>query len=136
MYCARRVLSATLLLGTVSLAVLTSPRVYSAGAIETTSKVRGHECHDTFSDGVRLRERVMALAKLEAAPAVYPAESIPAQTGLRALFYEALPYHGRRTRVFAWYGAPAGAASGKVPAVILVHGGGGTAFTEWVRLWN
>ncbi|MFA6292738.1 MAG: prolyl oligopeptidase family serine peptidase, partial [Victivallales bacterium] len=25
---------------------------------------------------------------------------------------------------------------GKVPAIVLVHGGSGTAYAEWVRLWN
>src|SRR5215471_15478299 len=135
MYCARRVLSRTFLLGAVSLVVLTSPGVFFAGGKKTTNDVRGHEWHDTVSDGASLRKRVLALAKLQAPPAVYPAEGIPAQIGLRALFYEALPYRGKSTRVFAWYGAPSKTV-GKVPAVILVHGGGGTAFTEWVRLWN
>ena len=80
------------------------------------------------------RENVMALAGLTAIPRVHVAEGIPSQNGLRALFYDALPYHGKPTRVFAWYGAPVGTA--KTPAVVLVHGGGGTAFTEWVRMWN
>jgi cephalosporin-C deacetylase-like acetyl esterase len=27
-------------------------------------------------------------------------------------------------------------AKGKVPGMVLVHGGGGTAFKEWVQKWN
>jgi dienelactone hydrolase len=48
-----------------------------------------------------------------------------------------LPYRGQPTRVFAYYGLPTNAsASARVPAVVLVHGGGGTAFADWVRLWT
>ncbi len=55
--------------------------------------------------------------------------------GVKALFYDGMPYQGRDTRIFAWYGYPE-KARGKVPAMVLVHGGGGTAFPDWVRLWN
>ena len=40
------------------------------------------------------------------------------------------------TRVFAYYGLPKVAPGTKVPGMVLVHGGGGTAFDAWVRLWN
>lgn len=53
---------------------------------------------------------------------------------IRGIFYDGLPYRGKPTRVFAWYGVPA-KTEGKLPAIILVHGGGGTAFRYWVRLW-
>lgn len=53
---------------------------------------------------------------------------------IRGIFYDGLPYRGKPPRVFAWYGVPAG-AKGKLPAIILVHGGGGTAFRYWARLW-
>ncbi|MDH7571719.1 MAG: acetylxylan esterase, partial [Armatimonadota bacterium] len=55
---------------------------------------------------------------------------------VRALFFEGLPWQGRPTRVFAWLGLPTAPAEGKVPGMVLVHGGGGTAFEGWVRLWN
>jgi dienelactone hydrolase len=54
--------------------------------------------------------------------------------GLKAVFYEGPPYKGKPTRVFAWIGVPK--AEGKVPAMVLIHGGGGTAFSEWVKLWT
>lgn len=56
------------------------------------------------------------------------------EPGVRALMFDGLPYKGKPTKVFAYYGAPAG--SGRHPAMVLIHGGGGTAFAEWVRLWN
>jgi hypothetical protein len=39
--------------------------------------------------------------------------------------------------VFAYIGYPPNASkNNKVPAVILVHGGAGTAFPQWVKIWN
>jgi dienelactone hydrolase len=39
--------------------------------------------------------------------------------------------------VFAYYGVPSGPVpSGGWPAVVLVHGGGGTAYAAFVKLWN
>src|SRR5262249_45120269 len=52
-----------------------------------------------------------------------------------AIFFDSLPYRGKPTRVFAWYGAPE-KRPGKVPGIVLVHGGGGTAYKEWVQKWN
>ena len=59
---------------------------------------------------------------------------------VRSLYYEGGDYAGRPTRVFAWYATPGsirGDASRdkNLPAVVLVHGGGGTAFREWCELW-
>jgi len=68
-------------------------------------------------------------------PKVHPAPSFKAD-GVRALFYEGLPWKGKPTRVFAWHGVPAAPAKAPFPAMILVHGGGGTAFDDWVRLWT
>jgi len=53
---------------------------------------------------------------------------------LRRLLYESEPYQGKPTRVFAYYAEPE-KAEGKLPAMVLVHGGGGTAFSEWAQLW-
>ena len=56
---------------------------------------------------------------------------------LQGLFFEVLPYLGDSTKVFCWYGVPENLAEGeKVPAVVLVHGGGGTVFPDWVKKWT
>lgn len=57
-----------------------------------------------------------------------------------SLFYKGQNYKGKPTRVFAYYASPATLDGNNAdprifPAVVLVHGGGGTAFKEWVRLW-
>jgi dienelactone hydrolase len=60
--------------------------------------------------------------------------------GVWSLYYEGRPYQGKPTRVFAYYASPATLNAGEAkdksfPAVVLVHGGGGTAFSEWAQLW-
>src|SRR5690242_6414454 len=58
---------------------------------------------------------------------------------VRSLFYEGEKYNGKPTRVFAYYASPRtlGRAmkQNPHPAIVLVHGGGGTAFREWAELW-
>jgi len=57
--------------------------------------------------------------------------------GAKALLYCGLPYNGRPTEVFAYYAAPKGnAPKSGWPAVVCIHGGGGTAFDVWVKKWN
>jgi dienelactone hydrolase len=89
-------------------------------------------CGTVAADEAKLPWDVEALFKT---PKSYPAEGF-AQEGVSALFFDGVPYQGRPTRVFAWYGLPKIEAGQKVPAMVLVHGGGGTAFAEWVRLWT
>jgi hypothetical protein len=57
-----------------------------------------------------------------------------------SLYYQGKLYLGKPTRIFAYYATPATLTSEpakehRFPAVVLVHGGGGTAFREWVQLW-
>jgi dienelactone hydrolase len=59
----------------------------------------------------------------------------PKSDGLKAITFQGLPFRGKPTRVFAWLGVPKVKPGEKAPAMVLVHGGGGTAFDEWVRLW-
>jgi cephalosporin-C deacetylase-like acetyl esterase len=83
-------------------------------------------------------DRKIALGLVETcaqAPKIYEAEGFKADGTVHAIFYDALPWNGKPTRVFAWIGLPA-RRTGKVPAMVLVHGGGGTAYKEWVQKWN
>lgn len=75
------------------------------------------------------------LDALYRAPEVFEAPGFT-EEGVRALFYAGPPWKGKPTRIFAWYGAPRAEGGGRLPGMVLVHGGGGTAFAEWVRLWN
>lgn len=54
---------------------------------------------------------------------------------IQSILFENEPYQGKPTEVFAYLGVPKG--QGKtVPGMVCLHGGGGTAFKEWVALWN
>lgn len=68
-------------------------------------------------------------------------EWLDSDSPVRSLLFEGPPYKGfEKTRVFAYYATP-GTLSGEaskdsnLPAVVLVHGGGGTAFKVWVEQW-
>ncbi len=87
------------------------------------------------ADLAPLREQIAALGDLKSSPIVYAAEGFVPSGTIQPIFFEGLSYQGKPTRVFAWLGLPA-KRSGKVPGVVLVHGGGGTAFKEWVQKWN
>ena len=82
------------------------------------------------------------LKSLSKTPEVFPASELQAE-GVKSLFYEGLPYKGNATRVFAYYGVPKNEDKQnealkyeKFPAMVLIHGGGGTAFDRWVKVWN
>lgn len=59
------------------------------------------------------------------------------QPGMKGILYQSIPYKGNEVQVFAYYMAPEGdMPKGGWPAVVCVHGGGGTAFNKWVKKWN
>ena len=87
------------------------------------------------ADLAPLRKQIAALGDLKSSPIVYADEGFVPTGTIQPIFFEGLSYQGKPTRVFAWLGLPAN-RSGKVPGVVLVHGGGGTAFKEWVQKWN
>ena len=57
--------------------------------------------------------------------------------GVHSLTYAGEKYRGKSTRVFAYYASPStlGKLTEKMPGIVLVHGGGGTAFSNWAELW-
>ncbi len=71
---------------------------------------------------------------LAAVPAAHAAAGFD-EPGVKAVFLEGPPWKGRRTRFFAWYAEPEPRLGPKAPGMVLVHGGGGTAYAEWVRMW-
>ncbi|MBM4021470.1 MAG: acetylxylan esterase, partial [Planctomycetes bacterium] len=69
-------------------------------------------------------------------PVTHATDARPAK-GLESFFYEGAEFKGKPSWVFAYYGVPKGdPPAGGWPAVVCAHGGGGTAFPEWVRKWN
>jgi len=56
---------------------------------------------------------------------------------VKPIFYDCGTWKNKPVKAFAWIGFPKNLAKGQqVPGIVLVHGGGGTAFPDWVRLWN
>ena len=60
---------------------------------------------------------------------------------VHSLLYEAEPYKGGKTRVFAYYASPATVGADReqpkerYPGMVLVHGGSGHAFRNWAALY-
>ncbi|MFG0267128.1 MAG: alpha/beta hydrolase family protein [Rhodopirellula sp. JB055] len=83
------------------------------------------------------------------APGVWPIErlktEVPAyrienpSAKIQSLIYAGEKYDGRATEVFAFYASPTTLGIGEdgetYPGIVLVHGGGGTAFADWVWMW-
>lgn len=64
-----------------------------------------------------------------------PAAEWGEQQGLlQTVYYAGEPFAGKPTRVFAYVGRPA-EGKGPFPAMVLVHGGGGKAFSAWAEHW-
>ncbi len=55
--------------------------------------------------------------------------------GIKAITYDAAPIGNMKTKAFAYIGYPDD-VSKKVPAIVLVHGGGGVAYLPWIKKWN
>jgi dienelactone hydrolase len=71
------------------------------------------------------------LAELKKAPAA----EWGVRTGLvQEVYYQGELLHGKPTRVFAYLGRPA-EGHGPFPTMVLVHGGGGKAFSKWAEHW-
>ena len=90
---------------------------------------------NSADDFTNLRKQALDLGQLTHPPTVHEATGFSADGAIKPIFYDALPWEGRPTRVFAWLGVPE-QHEGKLPGIVLVHGGGGTAFKEWVAKWN
>ena len=65
-------------------------------------------------------------------------EKVAETDGVEGFLLEGMPYADTRVnRAFFWVGKPQGTApSTGWPAVLLLHGGGGNAFADWVKFWN
>jgi uncharacterized sulfatase len=88
------------------------------------------------------RATVLSLGSLTNAPAMFADDTsmtdVTVNPGeLKAVYFDAPDYQGLPTRVYAYVGIPAGASAvNPAPGIVLVHGGGGTAYRDWVSLWT
>jgi dienelactone hydrolase len=83
-----------------------------------------------------MRAEVEALGIINEPPKYEVLDRPDATPNLKPIFYSGLDYQGKPTKVFAWLGVPENTDGKKVPAVVLAHGGGGSASKDWVKNWN
>ncbi|PQO25382.1 acylamino acid-releasing protein [Blastopirellula marina] len=77
------------------------------------------------------------LAKLSQPPEF---KWVDADSPVRSLTFTGEEFEGHPTSVFAYYATPGSVLGDKsldrnLPAIVCIHGGGGTAFREWAELW-
>lgn len=71
---------------------------------------------------------------------IVPKYKIVGTDSVQSIIFESLPYKGHKKNVFAYYATP-GMLNGDIskdkglPGIVLVHGGGGMAFRDWVVQW-
>jgi alpha-L-fucosidase len=75
------------------------------------------------------------MEKLSVPPQIVAVDPEREQGEIKAIFFEGLPWRDMPTRVFAYYAIPKVEHGKKVPAMVLVHGGGGSASAAWLKLW-
>lgn len=100
-----------------------------------------------YDDGIVLNRHLWNKEKLNRPPNF---RWLDERSPIRSLMFESEPYQGKVTETFGFYASPetlsqsqAGSqtksnqrnSNRRFPAVVLLHGGGGTAFAEWVNLW-
>ena len=67
----------------------------------------------------------------------YSPSSLAGYEHIKAITYDGISFGNGRTKVFAYVGFPLGASKDSpVPAMVLVHGGGGHPYLQWVKAWN
>jgi dienelactone hydrolase len=73
----------------------------------------------------------------EAVPAIRPMENVKMSGGIQAFKFRSAPYGEKEnTWVFAAMGTPnVPMPKGGYPAIVLVHGGGGQVYEEWMLYW-
>ena len=75
-------------------------------------------------------------ARTPAVTACREKDPYPDDQRISTVYYEGEECPGSAGRVFAYVGFPDNAsAASPVPGMVLVHGGGGHAYAEWVRYW-
>ena len=123
----------------LALAVLACAAVALTGCGETDrppdngqqTEERTMTNHSVYPEGVAYDDSIWQT------PESYAEEALDrSEADIRAVWLRS-DYKGAESYAFCYLGVPQGAAAdNKKPAVLLLHGGGGTAYWEWVKLWT
>lgn len=87
---------------------------------------------NTYTKAEEVIDSLYSLASSQKTPGVYDRKIL--DDGFQSLYFDGATYQGKPTRIFSFYKTPEG--PGPFPAIVLVHGGGGSAFKAWVQKWN
>lgn len=92
--------------------------------------------HEQFEKGgvASTKPVTWNLEMLNKAPEIFES-GFPETDGVKSVFFEGVPYEGKATRVFAYLAVPKVKPGEKVPGMVLVHGGDGSAFRRWAKFW-
>lgn len=108
-----------------------NPVGYEAAAKLIASNIEAAIAQGPY-DGASVEWDVEAFSK---APAMTPMPKLD-RGNVKAATLEGVNWRGDKTRFFVYYALPEGAdALHPVPAMVLIHGGGGTAYWNWVQKW-
>ena len=126
-----------------SLSALAGEKAAVPSAAFAGADLKMEPCRVSVANPPSVRERVQVAARgfqveipVPGQVASWPDAERDVQD-VKAIWIEGPRYKGRPTRFFAYWALPAGAdATNRVPGIVLVHGGGGTAFPEWVKRWT
>lgn len=107
----------------------------TAGKAPTTAKPEEDAMKTAMQEFLNVTPKVTKIPAYN--PDSDPKSGANAWSNIEAITYDGAMFNKRKTKVFAYIGFPEGAsASKKVPAIVLVHGGGGHAYAEWVKMWT
>lgn len=97
----------------------------------------GMDCLSEQNDFREAPEKYWNFAELSQVPAYRESPYADSKCeGLQDLLIEGAAVEGKAAEFFAYYGYPAGPVpAGGYPAVLLIHGGGGTAYPQYIKLW-
>lgn len=103
----------------------------------SVNQIKAQTGHPINVSAIKTDSLVWDLKKLSEAPAF---SWLNTKNPVRSLAFDGPIYNDKPTRVFAYYSNPAllhgtKPENHKYPGIILVHGGGGKAFKEWVEKW-
>jgi dienelactone hydrolase len=134
-------------LSSIKAAAMTGGGKHLPATKQNVKNTRKGEIKYDATDGVaydskylaRLREKIKkdwSKVRRMRVPKSYPVKHVQTSyKGVKGVLITGLPYKGKETRFFAWYGTPEQKDGNKVPAVVLVHGAYGTASDVWVYYW-
>ncbi len=97
------------------------------------------DTHQTYNLGdVKYPDELWNVPEYELEPSLDFTDDPNFPKGVHGLFYASpITYNGKQTKIAAYIGYPENASeNNKVPAIVLVHGGLGTAIPDWVKYWN